>query len=111
MADKLTFKDYVSSKDQLRSAITNTPQRIAEYEVRTYCKLPVGETKADKEHVNLRPKHKIIVEWLYEDVDNPTPLGLRFEGPADSDPSEERSALWKGDRLLKWLLRNTRENT
>jgi len=111
MAANLTFKEYVNSKDQLRSATTNTPQRIAEYEVRTYCKLPVGETKEEKEHVNLRPKHKIIVEWLYEDVDNPTPLNLRFEGPVDSDPLEERAALWQGERLLKWLLRNTHENT
>ena len=111
MADKLTFKDYALSKDQLRSAITNVPQRVAEYEVKTYCKLPVGETKEEKEHVNLRPKHKIIVEWLYEDVDNPTPLNLRFEGPAETDPLEERAPHWHGDRLLKWLLRNTHENT
>lgn len=111
MAEKLTFKDYVSSKDQLRSAIDNTPQRVAEYEVRKYCKLPVGETKEEKEQVSLRPKHKITVEWLYNDVDNPTPLNLKFEGPTEIDPDDERSALWNGERLLKWLLRNTHENT
>jgi len=109
MVGKLTFKEYVNTKDQLRSAVDNVPQRVAEYEVRKYCTLPVGESRSSREQVSLRPKHKIIVEWLYEDVDNPTPLNLRFEGPTELDPLDERSALWTGERLLKWLLRNTHE--
>ena len=111
MTRKLTFKEYVESKDQLRSALNSVPQRVAEYEVRTYCKLPVGETKQDKQHVSLKPKHKIIVEWLYEDADNPTPLNLKFDGPKKIDPFEEQTAHWSGIRLLKWLLKNTHERS
>jgi hypothetical protein len=109
VGSKLTFKEYINTKEQLRSAIDTVPQCSTEYIVKTYCKLPIGESKKQKQHILLKPKHKIIVEWLYNDVDNPTPLNLRFEGPTDVDPFDEQHVLWEGDRLLKWLLRNTHE--
>lgn len=105
----LSFKDYLDSKEQLREAINNTPKRTAEYSVRKYCKLPVGESKEEKEYVNLKPKHKIFVEWLYENTDNPTILSIKFDGVQNKPAEEEHKALWQGERLLKWLLRNTRE--
>lgn len=106
MSIKLTFGEYVQSKEQLRSAITNTPERIAEYEVHKYCKLPINDKK---QKVSLRPKHRIIIKWLYEN-EEPIPVNIRFEGPQEIDPDEEASAAWNGERLLKWLLRNTNES-
>ena len=41
--EKLTFKQYLESKSKLREAIKQTPVHKAEYVMRKYCKLPVGE--------------------------------------------------------------------
>lgn len=110
MSFELTFKQYLESKEKLREAVKNTPQRVAQYSVRKYCKLPIGESKEDKGQINLKPKHKIIVEWLYVDVDNPTPVNLRFEGIENVDADQEFATFWSGSKLQKWLLRNARED-
>ncbi len=107
---QLTFTEYLASKEQLRSAVGNTPQKVVEYSVNKYCKLPVGFSKEDKEHVPLKPNHRVIVEWLYNDPNNPTPLNLRFEGPSTHE-SEDHVANWSGERLLKWLMKNATEQS
>lgn len=109
MGKKLTFKEYLDSKEKLREAVRNTPQREARYTVRKYCKLVVGESKEDKEYINLKPKHNILVEWLYDDIDNPTIVSIKVEGVKDVDPEDEHETFWTGERFQKWLLRNTRE--
>lgn len=109
MGRKLTFKQYLESKEKLREAVRNTPQRVAEYHVRKYCKLVVGESKEDKEYISLKPKHKILVEWLYADIDNPTIIGIKFDGVKNVDSDEEYDTFWSSERFQKWLLRNTRE--
>ena len=111
MTTEFTFKQYLESKEKLREAVKNTPQRQAEYSVRKYCKFPVGESKETKEYVSLKPKHKIIVEWLYIDVDNPTPVNVKVESLEDIDPDQEFATFWSGSKLQKWLIRNARENT
>jgi hypothetical protein len=109
MAEKLSFTEYLNSKATLRGAVGNIPQRTVEYDVKKYCKLSVGESKADRVHVPLKPNHKILVDWLYDDPDNPTPLNLRFEGTTEYD-AEEHVANWSGERLLKWLMKNAKES-
>ena len=109
MGMKLSFKDYIASKDVLRSAVNNTPRRTAEYTVKKYCKLAVGESKEEKQYVSLKPKQKIFVEWLYENTENPTILAIKFDGVKDKPVEEEHKIMWQGERLLKWLLRNARE--
>lgn len=109
MGTKLTFKEYLESKQQLREAACNIPKRTAEYNVRKYCKLVVGESKNDKEYVNLKPQNKIFVEWLYENVDDPTIVSIRFDGVKNKDIDDEHKSVWHGERLLKWLSRNARE--
>lgn len=109
MIKSLTFKEYLESKEQLRKAIEKTPQQVVEYSVRKYCKLSVGESKGDNESVNLKPKNKIQIEWLYEDVDNPTPIKLWFDGVKDVGESDEFSTYLTGSNLIKWLQRNTKE--
>lgn len=109
MAIKLTFKDYLESKEKLREAVSKTPQRTASYNVRKYCKLIVGESKEAKDQVALKPNHKIVVEWLYTDVDNPTIVSMTFEGVKEVEPDQEYATYWEGSKLMKWLNRNTTE--
>lgn len=106
MSTKLTFSQYLDSKEKLRDAVKQTPQRTAEYKIRKYCKLPVGHNKQTKEYVNLKPNDKVSVHWLYEDFDNPTVVSLKFETKEDAF---DQTALWSGERLLKWLHRNAQE--
>ena len=111
MEFNLTFKEYLASKEKLREAVTKTPQRVASYNVRKYCKLIVGESKKDKSQIVLKPNQKITVDWLYEDVDNPTPVIIKFNGPKDIDVKQVYNTYWQGSKLLKWLARNAREET
>lgn len=107
MSNKISFAEYLNSKQTLRAAVGTIPTRTVEYEVKKYCKLSVGESREDREHVPLKPSHKILVDWLYDDADNPTPLNLRFEGVGHD--ASDHVANWSGERLLKWLMRNTQE--
>ncbi len=107
--EKLTFKQYLATKDQLREAIKQTPVRKAEYVMRKYCKLPVGESKDDKQYIALKPKHKLIVEWNHKELENPDLMSICFDDVEGVDKTEEFKSFWSDDRFKKWLLRNTRE--
>lgn len=106
--DKLTFKQYLESKDRLREAANNVPQHTATYDIRKYCKLVVGESKDEKEYIKLKPKNTVIVEWKYDDVDNPTVLSICFEG-TEAPQNQQYNALWSGERLVRWLERNAKQ--
>lgn len=107
--DKLTFKQYLDSKSVLREAIKQTPVRKAEHVMRKYCKLPVGESRDDKEYIALKPKNKIIVEWLYSNPDKPELESVSFEGVEDVDIDTKHASYWPEERFKNWLKRNTRE--
>lgn len=107
--NKLTFKQYLDSKEQLLKAIENTPTAIVVYEVRKYCSLTIGESEEDKSLVGLKPKHKVIVEWRYDNVDDPTPTSIQFVGPKDVVEDEKFSTFWSGTKLHKWLQRHAKE--
>ena len=109
--NKLTFKEYFNTKEQLLEAVKKVPKRTAEYTVRKYCKLPVGESKDTREYIPLKPKQTIAVDWLYEDIDNPTPTGLRFQNVKNIEATLLYETFWEGKKLLKWLLRNAREDS
>lgn len=108
MTTKLSFKEYLESKERLREAVKSTPQQETKYTVRKYCKLVVGENKEEKEQINLKPNQVITVNWLYEDFENPTPLSISFEGVKSIDEDETYSTSWQGYRLERWLNRNAR---
>ena len=111
MRHNLTFKEYLQSKEQLIEAINLTPKQTVKYCVNKYCKLVVGESKDEKELINLKPNQTIVVEWLYTDVDNPTPLNITFEGVCPTIDKVDHSNYWNPAKLQKWLLRNTHKNT
>ena len=110
MENNLTFKEYLRSKEKLREAVQETPQQKKEYIVTKYCKLVVGESKDDKEQVNLKPNNKIIVEWLYENMDEPTPVNIKFDGVCTEVDSEDHNTYWQSYKLQRWLLRNTKQS-
>ena len=109
MSTKLTFKEYLASKEKLREAVSKTPHKTSTYNIRKYCKLIIGESKDSKTQILLKPDHKISVEWLYEDIDNPTIVNLVFEGVKELDNLENYTTYWDGWKLVKWLNRNAIE--
>lgn len=106
---KLSFKEYLESKQQLLQAISESPIQTLSYDVVKYCKLVVGE-KDDKQHIALKPKNQIVVEWKYLDVNStPEPISIRFENTKDVNESEDYNTYWSGEKLKKWLSKNTTE--
>lgn len=106
--EKPTFKQYLDSKAQLLKAIENTPVAVVEYEVKKYCSLTIGEDEDSKKVVGLKPKQKVVVEWHYDNIDNPTPEYVRLIGLKETDDMEQHDVFWSGIKLTKWLSRHTR---
>lgn len=110
--EKLTFKQYLASKEQLREAIKRTPIQSIEYIIKRYCKLTIGESKDARDHVSLKPKQKIIVEWRYDNIKEiPTPMNVTFVGVGTVMEGQEYKVLWNGERLQNWLTKNTTERS
>ena len=107
MANKLSFKEYLESKDCLRDAVKETPKVVREYEVKKYCNFPVG-LKEEKYQIKLKPRNKMFIKWLREDSTKERAIGVSFEGTTDDSVMETPS--WGEEKLLKWLLKNTEQN-
>lgn len=110
MTEKLTFKQYLESKELLKKALENTPTTINEYVVCSYCSLPLGETKEESKLISLKPRSKIIIEWRYDNVDDPTVMSVRISGSKDVDEFENHSTFWENKKLQKWLTRHTKKS-
>lgn len=99
---KLTFTEYLNSKDRLRELIKeNTSARIA-YNIKKYCKLRVGESKKLREEIALKPNQVIIVEWHYITEAIQVPLNI-------DDGVTTYSIYWSQDKLQNWLSKNSFE--
>ena len=109
---KLTFKEYLESKKRLLEAISKSPVQRSIYDVNKYCKLSVLEEESDDTKIMLllKPKQRVVVEWKYDDVNNPTPVHIRVEDDKnDSLFENEYFTNWKGSKLKEWLFKNTSE--
>jgi hypothetical protein len=104
----LSFKQYLESKEQLMNAIKNTPVSVTEYEICKYCSIPVDE--ADVDVVSLRPKNKILIEWLYNDIHNPTPTSIKFKGVKGIDEDEQDNLSLPHIKIQKFLDRYTKND-
>lgn len=104
--EKLTFKQYMESKAKLLEAIKETPVATSCYVVKRYCKVRVGETKEDRQEVALKPNNRILVEWRYDDIENPEPESITF----DDESPEEFPVYWSGAKLSDWLSKNAVED-
>lgn len=107
MVKNLTFKEYLASKDALREAVKQTPKQTSSYKITRYCNFVIGETKEDRSSVNLKPNQTLMIDWLYEDIDNPTAVAVTFDGVKDIDPIDELIPAWTDQKIKKWLIRNT----
>lgn len=107
--EKLTFKQYLESKDQLIKAMENVPVVVQEYEVRKYCTLTVGEDEEEKLAIPLKPKNRVIVEWQYDSVEHPLPLSIKVEGVSYIDETDTFNTFWSNEKLKKWLSVYTKE--
>lgn len=105
---KLTFRQYLEGREQLKAAIANTPTTIVEYEIRKYCSIYIGESKEDGKIVGLKPKQRMIVKWRYDNMDDPTPEHVSFIG-VNTIEEGEQPVFWTGQKLHKWLMRHTKE--
>ena len=99
---KLSFKEYLESKERLEAALRESPTYTATYSMRKYCKLPLGESKQTKEIVSLKPKHKVIVEWEYNEEHPPKVLKIMFEGVEDVD-TEKKFHTMCTERAVQYL--------
>jgi hypothetical protein len=106
---KLTFKEYLESKHRLLEAIKSSPVQQATYDVNKYCKLVVQDVD-EKITILLKPSQQIVVEWKYEDLANPLPVGLKIEDKKNPfTESVVYTTKWKGSKLREWLNKNTSE--
>jgi len=108
--EKLTFKEYLESKERLLKQLKESPIRTATYNVKRYCRIPVGELKEAKEYIPLKPKQRVVVEWKYEDINStPDPMSITFKDVNSVNPERKYQTFWTGDRLQKWVDKNARE--
>lgn len=107
MARKLSFKEYLESKEALLGAVEEVPKTKIEYEVKKYCTFPIGES-SERQAIKLKPSNRLFISWLCEDRENPKAMKVSFEG-TDSDEINDKPS-WNDAKLLKWLLNNTKQN-
>lgn len=104
---KLSFKDYLDSKQKLKEAIETTSKCKSIYTVTKYCRLPLGE-KSNKANVSFKPNQKIIIEWFYPSPTSiPEPIAIILENDENVD-IETFSTYWNSSKLLNWLNKNTK---
>lgn len=104
--EKLSFKQYLDSKEQLLKVIDRTPTTLIEYQVKKYCSITTGSVDSPVV-LSLRPSSRIIVEWIYTDVYNPTPRTITIKDVSSSNYELNLSTL----KLKKFLSRHTTQIT
>ena len=110
---KLTFKEYLDSKNKLLEAITKSPVQRSVYDISWYCKLAVLKDENDESKITLllKPKQQVIVEWKYENINDPIPVHIRINDEKNPELYEvEYYTNWKGIKLKDWLSKNTTEH-
>jgi len=116
MSNKLSFKEYLESKEALLDAVEKVQKTTIEYEVNKYCTLPINESSG-KRAIKLKPSNKLFINWLCEDKADPIPINITFdnneedlETDAEEEFDKDKKPVWNNKKLLQWLLHNTRQN-
>jgi hypothetical protein len=97
----IPLKQYHMSKIQLLNAIESTPKTLIEYEIRKYGTIVLGESESI---VQIKPKQVLIVEWVYDNPENPTPKLVEIVD-RDRTVISAGKTPWTGAKLTKWLSR------
>lgn len=90
---KLTFKEYVETKNQLLEALKQDPMAVQHYRLKKHTRL-----LADNEGINLRPFDKVQMIWRY---DRETMVPQQYESVIVNDKPIEIS--WAHTKMLTWL--------
>lgn len=107
---KLSFKEYVESKDALLKAIENASHYSSTYNITRYCRISI-EKDSRKELINLKPGHKLIIEWHRESEELiPNAMSILFENVKGVEPLKKYKSLNQKAGLIKWLGRNSFED-
>jgi hypothetical protein len=105
--EKEKFSEYLErSREQLHEAATRTPVQTCEYEIKKYCNLPVKE---ETTNIAFKPKQRLLVDWLFTDIENPEPFNVRIlESLQENIDEVNKEPKWNTTRFQKWLLRNSK---
>jgi len=107
--NKVTFKQFFAeSKQQLEKALDTAPIVEEQYNVKTYCRLVVGEDVKEKQTITLKPGHLLSILWEYKNHKDPTPTGIKFLNIENLDQHSEFNLYWNSSKLSKWLNKNTK---
>ena len=101
MTMKLTFKEYLESKEQLKMALDGIPKVKEIYEITKYCSVPV-KINEDIEYLKFKPRDIIEIMWEKE-IDNDVPKSFTVLG---EDQSNEFS--WSNAKVRSWVRKMTR---
>jgi predicted ATP-dependent Lon-type protease len=104
----LSLKEYMDSKRQLLKATENVPITIIEYEIKKYCTLSVGESNDSSTTIPLKPKQKVLVEWIYTNPSAPTPNKITIVDKETQEPIDEQDIYWTEVKMNKWLTRHAK---
>lgn len=113
MERRLTFTQYVQSKQQLVEAIKSDPVVEHSYAVSKYCKMPVGNSGDTKEYINLKPKTALQITWRYtydskcehlQEMQR-TPLKVVV---VDKNGEQQYDLFQSDEKMSKWIRTNAR---
>ena len=99
----ISFKEYLESKQILKTSIKESPVTETQYLITKYCKIPVFDNGELKE-IKLKPRQEIVMNWLHENTDAQKLESLRF-----IDYMEDRIYKTKlaDKKLDNWINKNT----
>lgn len=104
---KLSFKEYLETKEQLRQASEQNVRAVVDYSVTKYCKVPiVEEGTLSKQYLPFKPKDKIRILWEY-DADNPV---LKKFTIIREDETVEHIPCWSSTKLFEWTNSNCKKD-
>lgn len=106
MIKKLTFKEYLESKEKLKKSVERIPEQTIIYTISKYIRLPVGESKDDKTLISLKPRDRIHIHLIHEQLNSPIVKSIMFEGVTGIDDTQKYNIYWSAQKLLYWLTRN-----
>ena len=96
----LSFREYLTSKTQLKSALQESPFKISKYRITKYCKLEIAESA---EPLSLKPSNELIIEWVYDDINTPTAECVIL---MTKDSNSRISVNRDSTKFAKWLNTN-----
>jgi len=97
---KLTFEEYLKSKETLLISINRDPKKVSLYEVVNYCKLSHGVSRSTRSLLSLKPSDIIKISWNYKDRINPVCESIKVN-------NMDLILYWPSEKLQQWLDKNS----